>query len=93
VLWRAYVDRPKAIDIMVKEYGALSGTWKEERLRRQYEIYLKYRGGTLSEGEVKEVEKQKKSIPSRMPKVWRIRKFEEIFGKISEFKNENNKHK
>ena len=84
VLWRAYMDKPKAIDIIVREYGALPGTWKDERLRRQYEIFLKYRGRKLREKEIIEIKKQINSIPSRMPKEWRVRKFEEIFGRIAE---------
>lgn len=80
VLWRAYIDRPEAIDIMVRDFGVLPGTWKDERLRRQYKIYLRFRGRSLSDEELREAKREKDMIPRRMPVEWRIRKFKEIFG-------------
>ena len=81
VAWRAYIANPKAIDLIVKKYGMLPNTWKEERLKKQYEIYLKYREKRLSDEEIKQVKKQIKSIPRRMPTQWRKQRFKELFEK------------
>lgn len=67
---------------MVKEYGMLPETWKETRLKKQYEIYRKYRHQKLDKRKIDEIKKQIKSIPRRMPTEWRKRKYEEIFGGI-----------
>ena len=59
VTWRAYIREPSAIDLIVKEYGMLPGTWKEWRLKKQYEIYQKHGEKTLSNEELQNLVRQK----------------------------------
>ncbi len=79
VTWRAYIREPSAIDLIVKEYGMLPGTWKEWRLKKQYEIYQKHGEKTLSNEELQRIRRQLSLIPERITQEWIEKKLKEFW--------------